>query len=84
LKNKVNLPSKSNKQKNLEKNKFVVAILKVTDGKIAGAGAGSESGYVPKCHGSATLTGTVRGKCYQSIWEETKSNWTGLIMQSPT
>ncbi len=59
LENDVNIPPKSNKQKNLEKIVFLLtSVLKVNDEKIAGSGSisqrpGSES--VPKCHGSATL-----------------------------
>jgi hypothetical protein len=53
LKNDVNVPSESNKQKN-----FIYIILlaswrSVT--KIAGSGSESGSGSTPKCHGSGTL-----------------------------
>ncbi len=52
LKNYVNVPSKSNKPENMEKNSFLLASWRLMT-KIAGSGA--ESGSVPKCHGSATL-----------------------------
>jgi hypothetical protein len=60
LKNYVNVPSKSSKQKNLEHNTVVfVGILKVND-EIAGSGPifSQRRGSVPKCHGSAALAQT--------------------------
>ncbi len=60
----VNVSSKSNKQKNLEKIVFSVGIFKVRT-KIAGSDArsisprhGSGFGSVPVCYGSATLPST--------------------------
>ncbi len=52
LKNDLNVPSKRNKHKSLDK--FFFCILKVT-AKRAGSGAGSASGFVPICHESGTL-----------------------------
>ncbi len=52
FKNDVNVPSKSNKQKNLEKNSFLLASWRSLM-KIAGSGNWS----APKCHRSATLLG---------------------------
>jgi hypothetical protein len=60
----VNVPSKSNKQKNLEQNSFFVGFLSATDKQsrirnqirksmVRIRGSGSKS--VPKCHGSTTL-----------------------------
>jgi hypothetical protein len=57
LKNHVNVASKNNKQK--EKKKFIVVILKVTDPKIpgfragSGVGSGSDSGSVSQRYDSA-------------------------------
>jgi hypothetical protein len=56
LKNDVNTPSKSNKQKKLEF-LFLVGSLKVTDEKSRIRGSGS----VPKCHGSGTLKKKIKG-----------------------
>ncbi len=46
---------KSNKQKTLKKNLFMVSILIVNDEKIAGSGSasGSEFGSISQRHGSA-------------------------------
>jgi hypothetical protein len=80
----LNVPSKSNKQKNFEEKKqFFVAILKATDKKsririrksvvrISGSGSGS----VPKCHG---FHNTGCGKhfivgCFQA-WGSVASRW---------
>ncbi len=50
LNNDVNVPSKSNKQKNFFLNNFFVGLLKVSDEIV---GSGSESGSISKRHGSA-------------------------------
>jgi hypothetical protein len=64
LKNDVNVPTKSNKQKNFLKKLFFVGILKENDEnsriRIRTHCSetwirGSRSGSTPKCHGSATL-----------------------------
>jgi hypothetical protein len=47
----VNVPSKSNKQKALEKKIFFVGILSAADEKI-GSGAGSESGFISQWYRS--------------------------------
>jgi hypothetical protein len=49
LQNDVNVPAKSNKEK------LLVAVLKVTDQKQQDPEPGQRHGSVPKCHGSATL-----------------------------
>ncbi len=54
LKNDVNVPSKSNKQKSFFKNCFLLASWRSMT-KIAGSGSTSGSGLPPTCHGSATL-----------------------------
>ncbi len=52
LKNDVNVPSKSNKQKNFEQNSFLLISWRSMT-KIAGSGSGSESGSISQMHGSA-------------------------------
>jgi hypothetical protein len=48
LKMRVNLASKSNKQKNLENPENYVVVIRESEVRIRG------SGSVPKCHGFAT------------------------------
>jgi hypothetical protein len=57
LKNDINVPSKSNKQKKLGQ-KYLLLVSWRTLMKRAGSGAGS----VPKCHGSGTLLVDVHAK----------------------
>ncbi len=64
LKNDVNVPSKSNKQKNRKKHLYFVGILRLLTKR---AGSGSESGSVYKCHGSGTLENCAR-RANNQIW----------------
>ncbi len=85
LKNYVNVPSKSNKQKNFYKNQFFVDILKVNDKNsriririhqleawIRGSRSGS--GSTPKCHGSATLFLNLKFTFSVHFWLQIKLN----------
>jgi hypothetical protein len=53
MKTDVKVPSKRNKQKNLEKKKYflLASCQPLTEKAVSGAGPGS----VPKCHGSTTM-----------------------------
>ncbi len=53
MKNDVNVPPTSNKEKKVRKKVFFVCVLKVMDAKAeAGAGAGFGSGFVIRRYGS--------------------------------